>query len=113
MGAGGAALGAELAHLSGYQGHGSVAHPHGILVTWALMMEGGIQINKNGLRFSNEHQGYSEQAVSVIGQPDQVAFNIFDQRLLELGRGFDDFVKAEIIGNNEYVASIGASSVYV
>ena len=91
----GAALGAELAHLSGYQGHGSVAHPHGILVTWALMMEGGIQINKNGLRFSNEHQGYSEQAVSVIGQPDQVAFNIFDQRLLELGRGFDDFVKAE------------------
>ena len=38
-------LGAATRHLCGYQGHGSVAHPHGILVTWALMMEGGIQVN--------------------------------------------------------------------
>ena len=34
-------LDAVPAHLSGYQGL-SVAHPHGILVTWALMMEGGF-----------------------------------------------------------------------
>ncbi|MGI9478723.1 MAG: FAD-dependent oxidoreductase, partial [Hyphomicrobiaceae bacterium] len=39
----GRALGAELKHLSGCQGHGSLAHPHGILITWALMMEGGFQ----------------------------------------------------------------------
>ena len=32
-------LDAKVHHLSGYQGHGSVAHPHGILVTWALMMD--------------------------------------------------------------------------
>ena len=88
-------LGAEIAHLSGYQGHGSVAHPHGILVTWALMMEGGIQVNRLGKRFSNEHQGYSEQAVSVLAQPDRIAFNIFDERLCELGRGFEDFRVAE------------------
>ncbi|HAD73154.1 MAG TPA: 3-ketosteroid dehydrogenase, partial [Alphaproteobacteria bacterium] len=88
-------LGAEIAHLSGYQGHGSVAHPHGILVTWALMMEGGIQVNRLGKRFSNEHQGYSEQAVSVLAQPDRIAFNIFDEQLCELGRGFEDFRVAE------------------
>ena len=88
-------LGAQLAHLSGYQGHGSVAHPHGILVTWALMMEGGIQVNLKGERFSNEHQGYSEQAVSVLAQPQQTAFNIFDERLCTLGREFDDFRSAE------------------
>jgi len=94
----GEALGAELAHLSGYQGHGSVAHPHGILVTWALMMEGGIQINNAGMRFSNEHHGYSEQAVNVLSQPGQLAYNIFDARLMALGAEFEDFRNAEQAG---------------
>jgi fumarate reductase flavoprotein subunit len=88
-------IGAETRHLSGYQGHGSVAHPHGILVTWALMMEGGLQVNLEGRRFSNEHQGYSEQAVSVLAQPEKTAFNIFDERLCVLGREFEDFRMAE------------------
>ena len=91
-------LGAVPAHLSGYQGHGSVAHPHGILVTWALMMKGGIQINLDGKRFSNEHQGYSEQAVAVLAQPEKTAFNIFDSRLRDLGRRFEDFRNAEDSG---------------
>ncbi|MCZ8261164.1 MAG: FAD-dependent oxidoreductase, partial [Beijerinckiaceae bacterium] len=30
-------LGAQLVDLSGHQGHGSVAEPHGILLTWATM----------------------------------------------------------------------------
>lgn len=91
-------LGAVPTHLSGYQGHGSVAHPHGILVTWALMMEGGIQVNLDGQRFSNEHQGYSEQAVAVLAQPEKTAFNIFDSRLRDLGRKFEDFRNAEESG---------------
>lgn len=94
----GQALGASLAHLSGYQGHGSVAHPHGILVTWALMMEGGIQVNIEGRRFSNEHHGYSEQAVNVLSQPRQIAYNIFDSTLARLGSEFEDFRNAEASG---------------
>ena len=39
----GLALGAETRHLGAYQGHGNVAHPHGILVTWATITEGGVQ----------------------------------------------------------------------
>jgi len=31
-----------------------------------LMMEGRIQVNLQGRRFSNEHQDYSEQALSVL-----------------------------------------------
>ena len=46
-------LGAAVRHMGAYQGHGSVAQPHGILITWALMMEGGIQVNSAGERFSN------------------------------------------------------------
>ena len=47
----GDALGAQLAHLGAYQGHGSVATPHNILITWAVIMQGGIQINRDGRRF--------------------------------------------------------------
>ena len=73
----GEALGARAEHLSGYQGHGSLAHPHGILISWALMMEGGIQVNAEGERFSNEHGGYSEQAVDVLAQPGGIAWDIY------------------------------------
>lgn len=94
----GVALGGEAKHMTAYQGHGSVATPHGILITWALMMEGGVQLNAMGRRFANEHQGYSEQAVAVLNQPDRIAWNVFDERLLDLGRGFDDFRQAEAQG---------------
>ncbi len=94
----GTALGAAAHHLSGYQGHGSVAHPHGILITWALMMEGGVQVNLLGERFSNEHAGYSEQAEHVLAQPDGIAWNVYDQRLHDLGQGFEDYRNAEAAG---------------
>ena len=94
----GAELGARLAQLGAYQGHGSVAHPHNILITWALMMEGGIQVNAEGKRFSNEHHGYSEQARVVMAQPDGIAWNIYDERLHLLGREFDDYQQAEAAG---------------
>ena len=85
----GEALGAELRDMSAFQGHGSVAHPHGILITWALMMEGGIQVNLEGKRFSNEHQGYSEQSVSVFQQPEHLAWDLYDARLHQLGLEFE------------------------
>lgn len=94
----GQALGAEVQHLSGCQGHGSLAHPHGILITWAVMTEGGIQVDTRGRRFSNEHRGYSEQAIDVLAQEAGIAWDIFDDRILELARDFPDFVAAEAAG---------------
>jgi fumarate reductase flavoprotein subunit len=94
----GRALGAATKDLSAYQGHGSLAHPHGILITWALMMEGGIQINAEGRRFSNEHGGYSEQAVKVLSQPDGIAWNIYDDRLHRVGMEFPDYREAIAAG---------------
>lgn len=94
----GEALGAELRDMGAFQGHGSVAHPHGVLITWALMMEGGIQVNLQGERFSNEHQGYSEQSVSVFAQPEHLAWNLYDKRLHQLGMAFDDYCNAESMG---------------
>lgn len=94
----GQALGAATRDLAGHQGHGSLADPQGVLITWALMAEGGVQVNAEGRRFANEHRGYSEQARDVLAQPGGVAWDIFDDRLLELARGFPDFRAAEAAG---------------
>lgn len=89
----GAALGAQLADMGAYQGHGSWATPHGALVTWALMMEGGIQVNAQGVRFWNEHAGYSEASQHVIAQPGGFAWNVYDARLHQLGLRFPDYAE--------------------
>ncbi len=94
----GRALGAKLTHLSGYQGHGSVATPHNILITWAVIMEGGFQVNSLGTRFCDESRGYSEQAADVLLQPEGVAFDIFDERIAKIARQFQDFRGAETAG---------------
>jgi fumarate reductase flavoprotein subunit len=101
-------LGAAVEHMAAYQGHGSVAVPQEALITWALMMEGGFQVNVHGERFSNEHHGYSEQSVAVLGQPDQVAWNIFDARLHQLGLEFEDYRNAEASGAIRHAGSIEA-----
>lgn len=91
----GVGLGARLADMGGYQGHGSWATPQGALISWAVMMDGGVQINACGQRFHDETHGYSEAAVQVLAQPGGVAWNVFDDRTLTLARGFPDFVAAE------------------
>lgn len=87
----GEALGAELADMGSYQGHGSVAYPHGLPLTWAVMTQGGIQVNLNGERFANEMRGYSEHAEEVIKQPGHLAWNIYDERCEIPALAFHDY----------------------
>ena len=94
----GESLEAGLAHLSAYQGHGSVATPHNILITWAVIMQGGIQVNAEGRRFCDESRGYSEQASDVLRQPGGIAWDVFDARIASVARQFDDFQSAERAG---------------
>lgn len=88
-------LGAATADLGSCQGHGSLAWPHQSLISWALMMQGGVQVNRLGLRFSNEHQGYSEQARVVLQQPDRCVWNIYDSRIHESALSFEDYRQAD------------------
>ncbi len=94
----GKALGAQLADLGSYQGHGNVAHPHGILITWAVITQGGFQVNTHGDRFWDESQGYSEAARYVLEQPDGIAYAIFDERIAGVAGQFKDFQDAESQG---------------
>jgi fumarate reductase flavoprotein subunit len=91
-------LGGATAGMSAYQGHGSVATPHGILITWALMIEGGIQVNERGERFTNEQVGYSEACLPVLRQSGGVAWCVYDERLHQLGMTFPDYQEAHRAG---------------
>lgn len=91
-------LGAALADLGAYQGHGAWAVPHGVLISWALMVQGGVQINARGQRFHDETQGYSEAAVQVLAQPGGVVWNVFDEPLRQFAQDFPDFVQAQAAG---------------
>ncbi len=94
----GEALDASLRDMGAYQGHGSLAWPHQTLISWAVMMQGGVQVNLHGARFSNEHLGYSEQAAKVNAQPESQAWNLYDRRIHEQALKFEDYRNAEAAG---------------
>jgi len=87
----GETMDADLGFLDAYQGHGSVATPHGIIVTWAIVMHGGVLVNSDGQRFGDETQGYSEYAVPVLGQVGGVAWVLLDERIADACRVFRDY----------------------
>jgi fumarate reductase flavoprotein subunit len=76
----GLALGAAVADMGSFQGHGAVTTPHHIHLGWPAITQGGFQVNVHGARFSDENAGYSEQALHVLRQPDGMAWTIFDER---------------------------------
>ena len=94
----GQALGAGVAFMDAYQAHATVAVPHGILITYAVVTEGGIQVNRDGRRFGNETTGYSEHALRVLAQPDGLAWTVYDARCHQLALGFDDYRQARDAG---------------
>jgi fumarate reductase flavoprotein subunit len=84
-------LGAKLADMDAYQGHGGLAYGHGIPILWPVIMQGGFQVNSEGLRFSDESQGYSEQAVKVVAQKGKAAWTIYDDTIHTMMGAFDDY----------------------
>jgi fumarate reductase flavoprotein subunit len=89
-------LGAATDQMGSYQGHASVAAPEGPLVTWGVVVNGAILVNREGRRFGCETVGYSEYAGSVMSQPGGEAWEIFDDKVYtaSLGTRFDEVIEA-------------------
>jgi fumarate reductase flavoprotein subunit len=107
----GRALGAAVADIHSYQGHGGLAYGQGIPILWAHIVRGGFQVNANGVRFSNESRGYSEQAVDIVAQPGHWAWSVFDQSIHNAMKEFDDYqdaIKADCIRQAETVDELCA-----
>jgi fumarate reductase flavoprotein subunit len=77
----GAAAGGALGDMDAYQGLGLLADPQGIDVNPRFLIEGGIQVNRDGLRFSDELADVSGQGARVIAQPGGIAWVIYDARI--------------------------------
>lgn len=110
-------LGADTAYLDAYQGHGSVADPHSVIVTWATVVHGGVIVNARGERFGDESTGYSEFARRVIAQPGAHAWTVIDDRIEATLEPFADWQRLRASGairragdSEELAALIGADS---
>jgi fumarate reductase flavoprotein subunit len=90
----GEAMGAAVEDIDGFQAHSSVVMPQRLQLPWALMSEGAVQVNRQGERFGNEHEGYSESALFVLAQPEGIAFNIYDERIHEVGLAMPNYPEA-------------------
>ena len=108
----GEALGAQLDCMGAYQAHGSVAHPHGTLLTWAVISLGGYQANLQGKRFVNEYHGYSEHALDVLKQKDGVAIEVFDQRIYDTIIEYEDFKQCLQMGAIKKFDQIDDLAIY-
>lgn len=94
----GEALGASLKDLGSFQGHGAVCTPHAIHLGWAVISEGGYQVNQGGTRFSHENEGYSEQALKVAGQLGGIAWTIWDERREQIALAMHSHQEAKAAG---------------
>lgn len=99
-------LGADTAFLDAYQGHGSVADPHSVIVTWATVVHGGVIVNARGERFGDESTGYSEFARQVIAQPGGHAWTVIDERIAALLEPFADWQRLREAGAIRRTASV-------
>jgi len=105
----GHALGGELASMDAYQAHATVINQTGALSTYAIVMNGGILVNRDGERFGDESKGYSKFAIDVIQQPESLGYEIFDERIFKKLQGeFDDFDRAVNLDSYERAASAEA-----
>lgn len=73
-------LGAATADMAAFQGYGALSIESGVLVNYNIIMEGGIQVNARGERFSNELYDISGQSKQVLAQPNGVAWVVYDER---------------------------------
>jgi fumarate reductase flavoprotein subunit len=94
----GTKLGAGTAFMDAYQGHGALTVGTGTLAGWATVMHGGIIVNRDGRRFADETQGYSEFAKLELAQPDAWVAIVIDQRIAGLCANFDDFRQTAQLG---------------
>lgn len=76
-------LGAAVANIGAFQGHGSFADPLGILVTWTLVEKGAVIVDATGTRFGDETIGYSAFCALELERPRPL-YVIYDARIARI-----------------------------
>lgn len=107
----GQALGAAVADMAAYQGHGALSE-HGIALNYDVVIKGGFCVNLAGRRFSHELADISGQAEKVLSQPDNTAWVVFGegQRQSVIGLPeYEDLVRLGAVREGATIAELASS----
>lgn len=101
----GRGLAARTQNMSAFQGHATVAVPHGVLLSWTAMELGGVLVDANGQRFVDESLGYSRCASAAVraGGPRWAMFDAGIEDVLR--RTSADYRSLEAMGGVRVAAS--------
>ncbi|MBT6961707.1 MAG: FAD-binding protein, partial [Rhodospirillaceae bacterium] len=105
-------LDGAVADMSSFQGYGALAHPQELLFNYNYVIDGGVQVNRNGERFSDEMADVSGQGVKVMRQPDHIAYMIYDETLHNRYKHLHETRQALEIGavkNAETIADLASA----
>jgi fumarate reductase flavoprotein subunit len=101
-------LGAATADMGAFQGYGALAREIGVLVNYNIVMEGGIEVNRLGERFSDELADISGQAMKVLAQPNGEAWVIYDERRHLAARRWHEYQLLEQAGGVRTAPTVAA-----
>lgn len=110
----GVELGAAVANMKAYQGHAFFNEETKQTIAQSMANIGGIFVNKNGVRFTNEYNGYSELSPHVLAQPGKFAYLVVNQDIADATANFPSYVEQGIVvsGNSaeELAYNLGVDS---
>lgn len=94
----GMALGAATGCMDAFQGYGALADSYGIIVNYEAVMHGGITVNAEGKRFSNENKDISAQSLNILRQPEGLGWIVFDDARRALIEDLPEFRQLARLG---------------
>lgn len=74
-------LGAALGDMGSYQGYAMLTDPQGISVPPPVLIEGGLIVNRDGDRFTDESDDIAGMVHPLAGQPDGLGWVIYDAEI--------------------------------
>ena len=93
----GVELGAAVANMKAYQGHAFFNEETKQTISQSMANIGGIFVNKNGVRFTNEYNGYSELSPHVLAQPGKYAYLVVNQDIADATANFPKYQEQGIV----------------
>ena len=90
-------LGAAVANMKAYQGHAFYNEQIHASLSQGMANMGGIFVNSNGIRFTNEYGGYSELTPHVLAQPGHFAYLIINNDIAAATAAFAGYKEKGIV----------------
>lgn len=91
-------LGAATGDMTAFQGLGALAEPARVLIHYIVILDGGIVVNVNGERFTDESTDISGMGRKVTAQPEHYVWFIFDQKRQDFVMKYEEHKEAMAVG---------------